>query len=190
MLAYSIRVTTSRTPTSPMLEVATLHDEPSIWPKPIDWRALADHAVAAAFAETDYAAAASTNVPVEISVRFTSDEEVRILNRDYRGKDKATNVLSFPMADPDLIATTADGDDIEILLGDIVLAEGVCAREAAERGISIEDHAAHLLVHGTLHLLGFDHVGDEEEAEAMEAIERRALARLGLADPYALPHGA
>jgi probable rRNA maturation factor len=170
-----------------MLEVAILHDEPSVWPDTTDWQNLADRAVAAALGETDYAAAVTTAVVVEVSVRFTSDAEVQTLNRDYRGKDKATNVLSFPMADPDLIASAADGDDIEILLGDIVLAEGVCAREAEERGIALADHAAHLLVHGTLHLLGYDHVDSDEEAEAMEAIERRALARLGLADPYNLP---
>ena len=170
-----------------MLEVAVLQD--SGWTDATDWQTISDRAIAAAFAESGYSAAATTTVPLEISIRFTSDDEVQTLNRNYRAKDKPTNVLSFPMADPDLIASTADGDEIEILLGDIVLAHGVCASEAAERGISIEDHAAHLLVHGTLHLLGYDHVGSDKEAEAMKAIERRALARLGLADPYALPHG-
>jgi probable rRNA maturation factor len=72
----------------------------------------------------------------------------------------------------------------EALLGDIVLAQGVCAREAAEKGVSIPDHAAHLVVHGTLHLLGYDHEEGEAEAEAMEQTERRALAALGIADPY------
>lgn len=157
------------------------------WDSKTDWPALAQRCVTAVFAQTAYAAAAASAVPVEISVRFSSDEEVRSLNRNYRQKDKATNVLSFPMADPDLIATAADGDEIEILLGDIILARGVCGREAAERGISVETHAAHLLVHGTLHLLGYDHETGEEDAEAMEDIERRALAGLGIADPYSLP---
>jgi probable rRNA maturation factor len=157
------------------------------WDSKADWPALAQRCVAAAFGESDYAAAAQSSVPVEISVRFSSDAEVRTLNRDYRGKDKATNVLSFPMADPDLIATAADGDEIEILLGDIILAHGVCAAEAAERGIAVETHAAHLLVHGTLHLLGYDHETGAAQAEAMEEIERRALASLGIADPYSLP---
>jgi probable rRNA maturation factor len=157
------------------------------WDSRTDWRSLAQSCVAAAFAQSDYASAAATNVPVEISVRFTSDAEVQALNRDYRGKDKPTNVLSFPMADPDLIATSADGDEIEILLGDIVLAHDTCLREAGERGIAPQTHAAHLLVHGTLHLLGYDHETSDADAEAMEDIERRALAGLGIDDPYSLP---
>ena len=88
------------------------------------------------------------------------------------------------MVQPDLIDTISqNSDDGEVLLGDIVLAHGVCLAEAAEKGVSVEDHATHLLVHGTLHLLGYDHMGDED-AEAMEEIERRALGTLGTADPY------
>ena len=88
------------------------------------------------------------------------------------------------MVQPDLIDTVSqNSDDGELLLGDIVLAHGVCEREAAEKGVSVEEHATHLLVHGTLHLLGYDHMGDDE-AEAMEEIERQALATLGIADPY------
>jgi probable rRNA maturation factor len=168
-----------------ILAEADISDE---WDSRIDWAALAQRSLAAAFAETPHAAAAHVPVPVEISIRFSSDEEVRGLNRDYRGKDQATNVLSFPMADPDLIATAAEGDEIEILLGDIILAHGICAAEAAERGISVQTHAAHLLVHGTLHLLGYDHETSDADAEMMEATERHALARLGIADPYSLPH--
>src|SRR5690349_15766640 len=107
------------------------------WDSRTDWPDLAQRCIAAAFAETDYSAAATGGVPVEISVRYSSDEEVRTLNRDYRSKDKATNVLSFPMADPDLIATSADGDEIEILLGDLILAHGVCTAEAEQRGIPV-----------------------------------------------------
>ena len=95
----------------------------------------------------------------------------------WRGKDKATNVLSFPMAEP---AELADAP----MLGDIVLAHGICAAEAAEKGIAIEAHAAHLVVHGTLHLLGYDHETSDADAEAMEEAERRALASIGVADPY------
>lgn len=157
------------------------------WDSRTDWAALAQSCVAATFGQTEHAPAAASSVPVEISVRFSSDDEVHALNRDYRGKDKPTNVLSFPMADPDLIATTAEGDEIEILLGDIILAQGVCAREAEERGIAMRTHAAHLLVHGTLHLLGYDHETSEEDAEAMEELERRVLASIGIADPYSLP---
>ena len=154
------------------------------WDSRIDWADLAERCTAAAFAVTPFARLADSDVPVEVSVRFGDDEEVRTLNRDYRGKDKPTNVLSFPMAAPAVLEAAADGDEIEILLGDIVLARGVCAGEAEERGIAVETHAAHLLVHGTLHLLGYDHETSEADAEAMEELERRALATLGIADPY------
>jgi probable rRNA maturation factor len=119
---------------------------------------------------------------VEISVTLTGDEQVRALNAEWRGKDKPTNVLSFPMADErDLTRANVDGP--ELLLGDIILAHGVCEAEAAEKGVSVEQHATHLLVHGTLHLLGYDHHEDREAAD-MEAREVRALARLGIANPY------
>jgi probable rRNA maturation factor len=152
------------------------------WPAGIDWPALATRAAEAAFAETPYAALATDGTPIEISVRFTDDEEVHDLNRDYRGKDKPTNVLSFPMAEPDDLTNPIPG--LELLLGDLVLAYGVCAREAEAKGIAVEIHAAHLLVHGTLHLLGYDHETSDADAEAMEAAETRALARLGIDDPY------
>jgi probable rRNA maturation factor len=106
---------------------------------------------------------------------------VRALNAEWRGKDKPTNVLSFPMADADELEDATEGP--ELMLGDIVLARGVCAAEAADKAISIEAHASHLLVHGTLHLLGYDH-GDDDAAADMEAREVRALARLGIGDPY------
>ncbi|MFN3943731.1 MAG: rRNA maturation RNase YbeY [Allosphingosinicella sp.] len=160
-----------------MLEVDALVEPP--WPEDGGWEELTRRCAAAALAETDVEAGA----PLEVSVRFTCDEEVRALNRDYRGKDKPTNVLSFPMLEPGEIAA-ADGP-MALLLGDVVLAYETCVREAAERGIAIEDHAAHLLVHGTLHLLGYDHETSDADAEEMEEIERRALARLGLSDPYA-----
>lgn len=145
------------------------------WDSSVDWEALARRSVHAAMAASPYAALSES----EISVLFTSDEEVRELNRAWRGKDSATNVLSFPMAAP---AEIADAP----MLGDIVLAHGVCAREAAEKKVSIEAHAAHLVVHGTLHLLGYDHEQGDEAAEEMESLERRALARIGVADPYEL----
>src|SRR3712207_19035 len=121
---------------------------------------------------------------VEVSVKFTDDTEVQSLNAAYRNKDKPTNVLSFPMLAPELIEPLTGRDDGEMLLGDVVLAQGVCAAEAAGKGLAIEDHAAHLVVHGTLHLLCYDHETSDDEAEQMEAVERRALAALGLADPY------
>jgi probable rRNA maturation factor len=164
-----------------MLEIA-LSREP-VWPDH-DWEALADRAARAAMERTPQGELLTADATIEISIRLADDDEVRTLNAQYRQKDKPTNVLSFPMIQPDLLDTvTTNSDDGEVLLGDIVLAHGVCAREAAERGISITDHATHLIVHGTLHLLGYDHLGDDE-AEAMEAIETDALASLGLANPY------
>jgi probable rRNA maturation factor len=152
------------------------------WPEH-DWQALADRAAAAALAASPQAGLGDTDATIEIAVRMTSDDEVQTLNRQYRQQDKPTNVLSFPMVQPDLIDSLSNTDDGEILLGDIVLAYGVCAREAAEKHVSLEDHAAHLIVHGVLHLLGHDHMNDVD-ADAMEAIERAALASLGLHDPY------
>src|SRR3546814_20134791 len=103
---------------------------------------------------------------------------------DWSSDVCSSDLLSFPMVQPDLIeAISENSDDGEVLLGDIVLAHGVCTREAAEKNLSTEDHAAHLIVHGTLHLLGYDHV-DDLQAEATEEIERQAMADLGLADPY------
>lgn len=165
-----------------MIETAILCEEP--WPRTIDWEAIAARAVEAAIAAGPHGGWSSIARSIEVSVRLTGDEAVRALNLAHRGKDAPTNVLSFPMVAPDLFAGLADPEGPEALLGDIVLAHGVCAREAATRGIPIETHASHLIVHGALHLLGYDHLG-ESEAEAMETIERAALAAIGIGDPYA-----
>ncbi len=154
------------------------------WDSSTDWHALADAAVKAAVAASEWADLLEARLAAEVSVKFTTDEEVHALNAEYRGKNKPTNVLSFPMVDADMLEALAGAGAGEVLLGDIVLAQGVCAREAAEKGITVRDHATHLIAHGTLHLLGYDHEESEAEAEAMEAAERRALASLGIADPY------
>ncbi|EZP71379.1 Endoribonuclease YbeY [Sphingomonas paucimobilis] len=163
-----------------MIEVAVLHDQG--WRGP-DWDMLAQRAVAAAITHSPYASFATDEALYEVAVKLTSDEEVHALNRAYRDKDRPTNVLSFPMVQSDLLEATANTDDGEVLLGDIVLAEGVCASEAAAKGISIADHATHLIIHGTFHLLGYDHMEDAE-AEAMEALETQSLLSLGINDPY------
>jgi probable rRNA maturation factor len=111
----------------------------------------------------------------ELSVRIVDLEEGQALNLQYRGRDYATNVLSFPVELP-------PGVDLP-LIGDLVICAPVVAREAAEQGKKPADHWAHLTIHGTLHLLGYDHI-DEAEAEAMEALETKVLAGLGIADPY------
>ncbi|WP_428032305.1 rRNA maturation RNase YbeY [Ancylobacter sp.] len=113
----------------------------------------------------------------EIAVKLTDDATIRALNRDWRGKDSATNVLSFPTPE----VARAGGDPH---LGDIAIAYETLAREAEAEGKPFADHLAHLAVHGTLHLLGYDHE-TVEEAEEMEAMERRVLAGLAIPDPYA-----
>ena len=113
----------------------------------------------------------------ELSLLLTDDKRIRIVNRDWRGFDKATNVLSFPAAPPERIAASP-------LLGDIVLAYETVLREAEAEGKSVSDHLRHLVIHGLLHLLGEDHE-TEAEARRMEALEVAALASLGVADPYA-----
>ncbi|PZR31767.1 MAG: rRNA maturation RNase YbeY [Caulobacter segnis] len=108
-----------------------------------------------------------------IVILLTDDDSVQALNRDFRHKDYATNVLSFPSP-----------PNPEGQIGDIALAYGVCAREAAEQGKPLAHHLQHLVAHGVLHLLGYDHESDDE-AEAMEALEREILAGLDVPDPYA-----
>ena len=111
----------------------------------------------------------------EVCIRIVDAEESQALNAEYRGKDKPTNVLSFPFEVPPGVPVT--------LLGDLVICAEVVAREAEEQQKAELHHWAHMVVHGTLHLLGFDHINDDE-AEEMEALERDLLARLDIADPY------
>lgn len=137
-------------------------------------------AVRAALAGADAPVAAG----IELGVRLTDDAEIRTLNRDWRGRDAATNVLSFALDEvpvvPGVENSPATGP---VMLGDIVVAYGTCAEEARDQGKPLADHLSHLVVHGALHLLGFDHETDDD-AEAMEALERAVLARIGVPDPY------
>jgi probable rRNA maturation factor len=158
------------------------------WDSSTDWAQLAKAAVRAAVAESDVPGLLTSGLEAEVSVRLTSDDEVKCLNASWRGKDKATNVLSFPMVEPEQLASLSRTEGGEALLGDIVLAHGVCAVEAADKGVGVCAHAAHLVVHGMLHLLGYDHERGDEDAEAMEAAERNALAAMGVADPYEIQH--
>lgn len=111
----------------------------------------------------------------EMTIRIVDEEESQTLNREYRGKDYPTNVLSFPFEVP---------EGIELpLLGDLVICRQVMEREAKEQKISLASHWAHLAVHGTLHLLGYDHI-EEAEAEEMEGLETKIMQKLGFEDPY------
>jgi len=165
-----------------MLEIALEAD--ADWDSSRSWEQLVREAAEAAIAESAFPQLTAGGRPVELSVRLAGDDEVRALNSKWRGKDKATNVLSFPLANcDDLQRANIPGQ--ELLLGDIILAHGICETEADEKGVSVQEHATHLLVHGTLHLLGYDHHDDAAAAE-MESREVRALARLGISDPYAV----
>ncbi len=125
---------------------------------------------------SELALAAAGGAKGEITISLSGDTEVRDLNKQYRGLDKPTNVLSFPAARRGSTALAHP-------LGDIIIAYETAGREALELGIALADHAAHLVVHGVLHLLGHDH-GSDSEAEAMQEEERRILAAFGIADPY------
>lgn len=135
--------------------------------------------VASALAHAQPANSVSTPQPApELTIRIVDEAEITALNRDYRSKDKATNVLSFPADLPDHI-------DLP-LLGDLVICAAVVKREAKAQHKTTNDHWAHMVIHGTLHLLGYDHTGDDE-AEIMEGLEIDALATLHIANPYILP---
>jgi probable rRNA maturation factor len=157
-------------------------DADAEWDSSKDWATLARSAAMAAIAESAFPQLGQGERAIELSVRLASDGAVHALNAEWRGKDRPTNVLSFPMAEGDELDAGAHAGP-ELMLGDIILARGICAAEAADKGVALEDHAAHLMVHGTLHLLGYDHMDDDGAAD-MEAREVRALARLGIADPY------
>jgi len=148
------------------------------WPAR-DWDGVATRASAA----VAQVAPELGNARLSASLLFTSDAEIHALNREWRERDKPTNVLSFPMLErAKLLGLKHEGPPE--LLGDVALAHETCAREAAEKAIPLEDHAAHLIVHGLLHLAGYDHELSAQDAEAMEALETKALALLGIADPY------
>lgn len=143
-------------------------DEPAL-------RDLSTRAIAAAWQQLDDGEQPES----ELSLVFTDDAAIRELNNDWRDKDKPTNVLSFPA-----FALTP-GQKPGPMLGDIVIARETVAREALDEQKPFDDHLTHLVVHGFLHLLGYDHL-TEAEAEEMEALERKILARLAIPDPYAL----
>jgi len=149
------------------------------WPAEGEWITLAERAAMAAA----QVAPELANPRLTASVLFTSDADVHALNAEWRGKDKPTNVLSFPMLERDDLLDLAPEGPPE-MLGDIALAHETCVREAAEKDIPVADHAVHLIVHGLLHLAGYDHEISDADADAMEALETKALAVLGLADPY------
>ncbi len=159
-----------------MIELEVDIEEP--WP-PADWTTLAARSADAAAR----VAPELGNPRLSASLLLTSDAEVHALNREWRERDQPTNVLSFPMSSREEVLELSPDGPPE-LLGDVALAFETCAREAAEKGVPLADHAAHLIVHGLLHLAGHDHETSAADADAMEALETKALAQLGIADPY------
>lgn len=144
-----------------------------------DWSVVTDAAKIAEQAARAAFAAAADDVPSEAGILLSDDAAVQGLNRDYRGKDKPTNVLSFAAQEGDM--PTPDG--APILLGDIVIALETLSRESADEGKATADHLSHLVVHGMLHLLGYDHQTDAE-ADEMESLEVRILQGLDIKNPY------
>jgi probable rRNA maturation factor len=154
-----------------------------------DVERLTERAARAAFEAAEKPEILDGDTPVEMSLVLADDALVQTLNRDYRDKDKPTNVLSFALLD-DLDDTDESTDDVlardegmPILIGDVILAFETVQREALEQGKSFGDHLTHLVIHGVLHLLGYDHQSDPD-ADRMERLETSILARLGIADPY------
>lgn len=148
--------------------------EAGAWPEASALEAVAREAVDAAVARLGLGDATS-----ELSILFTDDASMRKLNAEWRGQDKPTNVLSFPAFD------LSPGDPPGPMLGDIVLARETVAREAELEDKAFDDHLRHLVIHGFLHLLGYDHENDMD-AEEMEAAERAILADIGVSDPYSV----
>ena len=151
-----------------------------MWGDTTDWEALAASAAAAAAKVAPELA----HDNLLVSLVLGDDAEVHTLNQQWRAKDQPTNVLSFPMLSRAEVLHAAANEAHEGMLGDLILAHGVCSREATDKAIAVADHAAHLIVHGLLHLAGYDHATGEADAQAMEALETKALALMGIADPY------
>lgn len=151
-----------------------------------DCEALIERAIHAVFATCPVALGLlRDDVMPELSVVLANDDLVRMFNRDYRDKDKPTNILSFAQLD-EADGWTAPDTRGPCALGDLILARETIVREAAEAEKPLNDHLTHLIIHGTLHLLGYDHMEDEE-AEAMESLEIRILKGLGIENPYQIP---
>ena len=154
---------------NPPIDIAIIVNDDA-WPGNLDARA--EEAVLAALR----LAKPKIKGAAELSILLTNDEEQHALNKEWRGKDSSTNVLSFPQIEP--------FGPVVGILGDITLARETLEREAVEQGVTFEAHFTHLVVHGFLHILGYDHLTDDE-AETMESLETAILATLGIDDPYA-----
>lgn len=156
-------------PHTPQLLVEVLRNE-------ADWNGAVTDRVLADAAEAAFARSGRGSESAELALLLCDDDEIRKLNKAWRGKDEPTNVLSFPLGAPHVT------DGLRPL-GDVALAYQTVAQEALDRGVSIGQHAAHLVIHGVLHLMGYDHM-DDADAQEMESLEAEVLAGLGLPNPY------
>ncbi len=154
------------------------------WDENQDWQILAKQAVHEAISVTEFAGLSTSRGNLSVSILLSNNAEIQTLNAQWRDKDKPTNVLSFPMLEREELRDLSRLSIGEHLLGDIILAHEICGIEAKEKDIPLHQHVTHLIVHGTLHLLGYDHIEDIA-AEHMEALEVKALASMGLHNPYA-----
>ena len=167
------------------VEIDITHSSPRWVAALVDSAGLCRRAAAAALDEAVEGLPAATGRPIEVSIVLAEDRSVADLNLQFRGREGATNVLSFPaLAAEDGPFDPLGADVPPVLLGDVVLAFETIAAEADDQGKTLADHCSHLVVHGILHLLGYDHL-DSAEAKIMEQVEIRALGALDVADPYA-----
>lgn len=170
----------------PAIEIDIAVQDPAWEALSPDCEAIVERAIHAVFSACPVALSLlRTDIMPEVSVVLANDDLVRMFNRDYRDKDQPTNILSFAQLDGEE-GWTAPEEPGPCALGDLILARETIEREAAEAGKPLDDHLTHLIIHGTLHLLGYDHIEDEA-AEAMESLEITLLKGLGIENPYQIP---
>lgn len=153
------------------------------WADEDHWHNLSMQSILSAIKHSDYKYLMELDHNISISISLSDNDEVHALNHHYRQKDKPTNILSFPMLERAELANIANSEIPEIMLGDLILSYQICVQEAQTKKISLSDHFQHLIVHGILHLLGYDHI-EEEDAETMQSIEICAMHYMGIDNPY------
>lgn len=153
------------------------------WDANIDWLNMSKKSIDEAIKLSDYNFLHDIDNMVSISISLSDNDSVHALNKEYRDKDKPTNILSFPIYENAELSGLANHPIPEILLGDMILSYEICHAEAQEKGISLRDHYQHLIVHGILHLLGYNHIEDDD-ADKMQSLEILALKNMGIENPY------
>jgi len=153
------------------------------WDKQVNWHMLCEKSIYSIIENSSYSDITHSSYKFSISITLSSNDHVCTLNKQYRGKDKPTNILSFPMIEPKILENINAINTPESLLGDLVLSHEICKEEAKDKEIAIEAHFQHLIAHGMLHLLGYDHIEDED-AEIMQNIEINALNEINIDNPY------